>query len=60
MKKNLKITFINPNTEDEIIQAMSGVVAYNLAQNDDKIIFKYNNPNTIQNSYELEEDELEL
>ena len=39
MKKGLKITFINPNTEEQIVQAMAGVLAYNLAENDDKVIF---------------------
>ncbi len=31
-KKGLKITFINPNTEEQIVQAMAGVLAYNLAE----------------------------
>ena len=35
LKKGLKITFINPNTEDQIVQAMAGVLAYNLAENDE-------------------------
>ena len=38
LKKGLKITFINPNTEEQIVQAMAGVLAYNLAENDDLII----------------------
>ena len=38
LKKGLKITFINPNTEEQIVQAMAGVLAYNLAENDNKII----------------------
>lgn len=41
MKKQLKITFINPNTEDEIVQAMAGVLAYNLASRDENIKFEY-------------------
>lgn len=60
LKKNLNITFINPNTEEEIIQAFAGVLAYNLAENDRNIKFDYNNLNTYQNSYEEIEDELEL
>ena len=43
LKKGLKITFINPNTEEQIVQAMAGVLAYNLAENDDKVIFDYKN-----------------
>ena len=61
LKKGLKITFINPNTEEEIVQAMAGVLAYNLAENDDKVIFDYKNSNSYQNSHEeMEDEELEL
>ena len=60
MKKSLNITFINPNTEEQIVQAMAGVLAYTLAENDEKIKFNYNNSNTYQNSYKEIEDELEL
>ena len=61
MKKGLKITFINPNTEEQIVQAMAGVLAYNLAENDDKVIFDYKNSNSYQNSrQEMEDEELEL
>jgi hypothetical protein len=59
-KKELHITFINPNTEEQIVQAMAGVLAYNLAENDEKIKFDYSNSNTYQNSHEEIEDELEL
>lgn len=59
MKKGLKITFINPNTEEQIVQAMAGVLAYNLAENDDKIIFDYNS-NVYQDSHSIEDEELEL
>lgn len=59
MKKSLNITFINPNTEEQIVQAMAGVLAYNLAENDEKIKFGYSNSNTYQNSHEME-DEIEL
>ena len=58
LKKGLKITFINPNTEEQIVQAMAGVLAYNLAENDNKIIFDYNS-NYYQNSHSMEE-KLEL
>ena len=57
LKKGLKITFINPNTEEQIVQAMAGVLAYNLAENDNKIIFDYSN--SYKNSHSMEE-ELEL
>ena len=60
LKKSLNITFINPNTEEQIVQAMAGVLAYNLAENDEKIKFNYNNSNTYQNAYKEIEDELEL
>lgn len=59
LKKSLNITFINPNTEEQIVQAMAGVIACNLAENDEKIKFDYNNSNTYQNSHEEIEDELE-
>lgn len=58
MKKGLKITFINPNIEEQIVQAMAGVLAYNLADNDDKVIFDYKNSNSYQNSQSMEEEEL--
>ena len=60
MKKGLNITFINPNTEEQIVQAMAGILAYNLAENDEKIKFDYNNLNTFQDSHSIEDDELEL
>lgn len=60
MKNGLKITFINPNTEEQIVRAMAGVLAYNLAENDNKIKFDYNNSNTYQNSHKEIDEELEL
>ncbi len=60
LKKSLNITFINPNTEEQMVQAMAGCLAYNLADNDKKIKFDYNNSNTYQNSREEIEDEFEL
>ncbi len=51
-------TSINPNTKEQIVQAMVGVLAYNLAENDEKIKFDYNS-NAYQNSHEIE-DGLEL
>lgn len=60
MKKDLKITFINPNTEEQIVQAMAGSLAYNLAENDNKIIFDYKNSSSYQNSHKEIEDEIEL
>lgn len=59
LKKGLKITFINPNTEEQIVQVMAGVLAYNLAENDDKIVFDYKNSSSYQNSHSMEE-ELEM
>ena len=59
-ENGLKITFINPNTEEQIVQAMAGVIAYNLAENDENIKFDYNNSNTYQNSHKEIEDEIEL
>ena len=61
LKKGLKITFINPNTEEQIVQAMAGVIAYNLAESDDKITFDYKTSSSYQNSHEeMEDEELEL
>ena len=59
MKKGLNITFINPNTEEQIVQAMAGVLAYNLAENDEKIKFEYSDSNSFQDSHDME-DELEM
>lgn len=55
LKKGLKITFINPNTEEQIVQAMAGVLAYNLAENENKIIFDYNS-NSYQNSHSIKDE----
>ena len=60
LKKGLNITFINPNTEEQIVQAMAGVIAYNLAENDEDVVFDYRNLNSIQNSHKVLEDEIEL
>ena len=57
LKKSLNFTFINPNTEEQIVQAMAGVLAYNLAENDEKIKFDYNS-NSFRDSHK--ENELEL
>ena len=59
LKKSLKITFINPNTEEQVVQAIAGVLAYNLAESDNKIIFDYNS-NAYQNSHSMEYEELEM
>jgi hypothetical protein len=48
LRKSLNITFINPNTEEQIVQAFAGVLAYNLAENNEKIKFDYNSK-TYQN-----------
>ena len=59
LKKSLNITFINPNTEEQIVQAMAGGLAYNLAENDNKIIFDYNS-NAYQDFHSIEDEKLEL
>lgn len=41
MKKKLNITFVNPNTEEQIVQAMCGVIAYNLSEANQKLNFDY-------------------
>ena len=60
LKKSLNITFINPNTEEQIVQAMAGVLAYSLSENNEKIKFHYSNSNSFQYSHEEIEDELEM
>ena len=59
MKKSLNITFINPNTEEQIVQAFAGVLAYNLSENNEKIKFDYSNSNPFQDSHN-KEDELKM
>ena len=59
LKKSLNITFINPNTEEQIVQAFAGVLAYNLSENNEKIRFDYGNSNSFQDSHN-KEDELEM
>lgn len=59
LKKSLNITFINPNTEEQIVQAMAGVLAYNMAENDEKIKFEYSDSNSFQDSHGME-DEIDL
>ena len=51
LKKALNITFFNPNTEEQIVQAMAGVLAYNLAENDDSVTFNCKTSNSYQNSH---------
>ena len=41
MRSPLKITFVNPNTEEDIVQAIAGVLAYNLANKNENIEFDY-------------------
>ena len=53
MKKSLNITFINPNTEEQIVQAMAGVLAYNLAENDEKIEFDFGSSNSFHHSHDI-------
>lgn len=58
LKKSLNITFFNPNTEEDIVQAIAGVLAYNLAENNENIKFDYSNSNSFQDSHKNIEDEL--
>lgn len=57
LKKKLNITFTNPNTEEQIVQAIAGVLAYNLAEIDSKMVFDYKN---IDNNSNEEDEELEI
>ena len=41
---------MNPNTEEQIVQAMVGVLAYNLAENDENIKFDYRVAAIIENN----------
>ena len=59
LKKSLNITFINPNTEEQIVQARAGGLAYNLAENDEIIKFDYSNLISFGNSHE-EIEELDV
>ena len=36
----MNIKFVNPNTEDEIVQAMAGVLAYNIANTNENAVFE--------------------
>lgn len=58
LKKSLNITFINPNTEEQIVQAMAGVIAYNLAESDEEVVFDYKKLNSIQNSHKIKDMQL--
>ena len=56
LKKSLNIIFINPNTEEQIVQAMSGVLAYSLAENDKILKFDYKDTNSYQSSHSKKKD----
>ena len=56
LKKALNITFYNPNTEEQIVQAFAGVLAYNLAESNKNIKFDYTNVNTFQNSHNIKNE----
>lgn len=51
MKKKLNITFVNPNTEEQIVQAMCGVIAYNLSEGNKELNFDYSKSNKFQDSH---------
>ena len=52
MKKELKITFVNPNTEQDIVQAMAGILAYNLREQDENIEFEYSKSPVKKKAYQ--------
>ena len=41
LRKELNIKFVNPNTEQDIVQAMAGVLAYNIREKDENTKFEY-------------------
>ena len=43
------------HNQSSIVQAMAGVLAYNLAENDEKVTFDYKNSSSYQNSHSMEE-----
>lgn len=51
LKKKLNITFVNPNTEEQIVQAMCGVIAYNLSESNQKLKFDYSYIKKYQDSH---------
>lgn len=53
-KRKLKITFVNPNTEEQIVQAMASVLAYNLAEKEEKLVFDYKKEREIEEEEEWE------
>lgn len=53
-KRKLKITFVNPNTEEQIVQAMASVLAYNLAEKEEKVVFDYKKKREIEEEEEWE------
>ena len=55
LKKGLKITFINPNTEEQIVQAMAGDLPNNIAENEHSDTFDYKTSNSYQNFHSNKE-----
>ncbi len=53
-KRGLNITFVNPNTEEQIVQAMASVLAYNLAEKEEKVVFGYKKKREIEEEEEWE------
>lgn len=51
-RRRLNITFVNPNTEEQIVQAVASVLAYNLDENEEKVIFDYKNRREIEEEQE--------
>ena len=52
MKKELKITFVNPNTEADIVKAMAGILAYNLREQDENVEFEYSKSHAKKKVYQ--------
>ena len=43
--------FIKLNSEEQIVQAMLGVLAHNLSGNDERVTLNYKTTNSYQNSH---------
>lgn len=51
MKKSLNFKFINPNTEEQIVQSIASSLAYNLANSTENILFDYKDLNSYKISH---------
>ena len=57
---NLNIKFINPNREEDVVQAMAGVLAYNIMNKDENVVFDYLKSKAKSHSIDIDETEEEL